>query len=71
MTSAIATFICHTDGKVTPDIWADPNATDPGSENARAIERLVRVCMKAQGAHREAIESAVNAAEQAQKEQAQ
>ena len=68
MTSAIATFVCHTDGKVTPDIWADPTATDPGSENARAIERLVRVCMKAKGVHREAIEAAVNAAE---KEKAQ
>lgn len=71
MTSAIATFICHTDGEVTPDLWADPHATDAGNQNAIAIERLVRVCMKAKGAHREAIESAVNAAEQAQKEQAQ
>ena len=69
--TASVTFVCHADGKVTPDLWADPHATDAGNQNAGAIERLVRVAMRAQGAHREAIEAAVNAAEQAQKEQAQ
>lgn len=68
MTSASVTFVCHADGKVTPDLWADPHATDAGNQNALAIERLVRVCMRAQGVHREAIESAVNAAEKEQKE---
>jgi hypothetical protein len=69
--TASITFRCGDNGRVVPDLWADPHATDAGNQNAIAIERLVRVCMKAQGAHREAIESAVNAAEQAQKEQAQ
>ncbi len=69
--SACVTFRCSTNGRVAPDLWADPHATDAGNRNALAIERLVRVCMRAQGAHREAIESAVNAAEQAQKEKAQ
>ena len=71
MITATVTFKCHADGRVVPDLWADPHATDAGNQNAVAIERLVRVCMKAKGAHREAIEAAVNAAEQAQKEQAQ
>lgn len=71
MTSASVTFVCHADGRVVPDLWADQHATDAGNQNAVAIERLVRVCMRANGAYREAIESAVNAAEQAQKEQAQ
>ena len=71
MITASVTFKCHADGRVVPDLWADPHATDAGNQNAIAIERLVRVAMRAQGAHREAIESAVNAAEQAQKEQAQ
>ena len=71
MITATVTFKCHADGRVVPDLWADPHATDAGNQNAVAIERLVRVCMRAQGAHRAAIESAVNAAEQAQKEQAQ
>ena len=70
MITASITFKCHADGRVVPDLWADPHATDAGNRNALAIERLVRVCMKAHGAHREAIESAVNAAEKAQKEQA-
>jgi hypothetical protein len=70
ITASVA-FKCHADGRVVPDLWADPHATDAGNQNAIAIERLVRVCMRAHGAHREAIESAVNAAEQAQKEQAQ
>jgi hypothetical protein len=69
--SACVTFRCATNGRVAPDLWADPRATDAGNQNAIAIERLVRVCMRAHGAHREAIESAVNAAEQSQKEQAQ
>ena len=68
MITASVTFRCHKDGRVVRDTWADPNATDAGNQNALAIERLVRVCMKAQGAHREAIESAVNAAEKEQKE---
>ena len=71
MITASVTFKCHADGRVVPDLWADPHATDAGNQNALAIERLVRVCMRAQGAHREAIESAVNAAEKEQKEQAQ
>lgn len=71
MIAASVTFKCHADGRVVPDLWADPHATDAGNQNALAIERLVRVAMRAQGAHREAIESAVNAAEQAQKEKAQ
>lgn len=71
MITASVTFKCHADGRVVPDIWADPHATDAGNQNALAIERLVRVAMRAQGAHREAIESAVNAAEKEQKEQAQ
>ena len=69
MITASVTFKCHADGRVVPDLWADPHATDAGNQNAIAIERLVRVCMRAQGAHRAAIESAMNAAEQAQKEQ--
>ena len=69
--TASVTFRCGDNGRVVPDLWADPHATDAGNRNAVAIERLVRVAMRAQGAHREAIESAVNAAEQAQKEQAQ
>jgi len=69
--AASVAFRCGDNGRVVPDLRADPHATDAGNQNALAIERLVRVCMKAQGAHREAIESAVNAAEQAQKEQAQ
>lgn len=68
MITASVTFKCHADGRVVPDLWADPHATDAGNQNALAIERLVRVCMGAQGAHREAIESAVNAAEKEQKE---
>lgn len=71
MITASVAFKCHADGRVVPDLWADPRAADAGNQNALAIERLVRVCVGAQGAHREAIESAVNAAEQAQKEQAQ
>ena len=71
MITASVTFKCHADGRVVPDLWADPHATDAGNQNALAIERLVRVCMRAQGVHREAIESAVNAAEKEQKEQAQ
>ena len=69
--TASVAFRCGDNGRVVPDLWADPRAADAGNQNAVAIERLVRVCMKAKGAHREAIESAVNAAEQAQKEQAQ
>jgi hypothetical protein len=69
--TASVTFRCGDNGRVVPDLWADPRAADAGNQNALAIERLVRVCMKAKGAHREAIESAVNEAEQAQKEQAQ
>lgn len=69
--TASVTFRCGDNGRVFPDLRADPHATDAGNQNAVAIERLVRVCMTAQGAHREAIESAVNAAEKAQKEQAQ
>lgn len=69
--TASVTFRCGDNGRVVPDLWADPHATDAGNQNAVAIERLVRVCMKAKGAHREAIESAVNAAEKEQKEQAQ
>ena len=71
MITASVTFKCHADGRVVPDLWADTHATDAGNQNAIAIERLVRVAMRAQGVHREAIESAVNAAEQAHKEQAQ
>lgn len=70
MITASVTFKCHADGRVFPDLWADPRATDAGNQNAVAIERLVRVAMRAQGAHREAIESAVNAAEKEQKEKA-
>lgn len=66
MIGASVTFNCLTDGRVVPDLWADPAAHDAASENARAIERLVRVAMRAQGKEREAIESAVNAAEKAQ-----
>lgn len=69
--TASVSFRCGDNGRVVPDLWADPNATDAGNQNAVAIERLVRVAMRAQGAHREAIESAVNAAEQAQKEKEQ
>jgi hypothetical protein len=69
--TASVTFRCGDNGRVVPDLWADPRAADAGNQNALAIERLVRVCMRAQGVHREAIESAVNAAEQAQREQAQ
>lgn len=69
--TASVAFRCGDNGRVVPDLWADPHATDAGNQNAIAIERLVRVCMRAQGAHRAAIESAMNAAEQAQKEQAQ
>jgi len=69
--TASVAFRCGDNGRVVPDLWADPNATDAGNQNAVAIERLVRVCMKAKGAHREAIEAAVNAAEKEQKEQAQ
>jgi hypothetical protein len=69
--TASVTFRCGDNGRVVPDLWADPRAADAGNQNALAIERLVRVCMKAQGAHREAIESAVNAAEKEQKEKAQ
>jgi hypothetical protein len=65
---ASVTFRCGSDGRVVPDLWADPHSPDPGDQNAIAIERLVRVAMRAQGAHREAIEAAVNAAERAQKE---
>ena len=68
MIAASVAFKCHANGRVVQDLWADPHATDAGNQNAVAIERLVRVCMKAQGAHREAIESAVNAAEKEQKE---
>ena len=71
MITASVAFKCHADGRVGPDLWADPHAADAGNQNAIAIERLVRVCMGAQGAHREAIEAAVNAAEKEQKEQAQ
>ena len=71
MITASVTFKCHADGRVVPDLWADPHATDAGNQNALAIERLVRVCMMAQGEERDAIESAVNAAEKEQKEQAQ
>lgn len=71
MITASVTFKCHADGRVVPDLWADPHATDAGNQNALAIERLVRVCMMAQGEEREAIESAVNAAEKEQKEPAQ
>ena len=71
MITASVTFKCHADVRVVPDLWADPHATDAGNQNALAIERLVRVCMMAQGEEREAIESAVNAAEKEQKEQAQ
>lgn len=67
--TASVAFRCGDNGRVVPDLWADPHATDAGNQNAIAIERLVRVCMRAQGAHRAAIESAMNAAEQAQKEQ--
>ena len=66
MITASVTFKCHADGRVVPDLWADQNAPDPGNQNAIAIERLVRVCMRAQGAHRAAIEAAVNAAEEEQ-----
>ena len=69
--TASVSFRCGDNGRVVPDLWADPRAADAGNQNAVAIERHVRVCMKAKGAHREAIEAAVNAAEQAQKEQAQ
>lgn len=69
--TASVTFRCGDNGRVVPDLWADQHATDAGNQNAVAIERLVRVCMKAKGAHREAIEAAVNAAEKEQKEQAQ
>lgn len=65
------TFVCRNDGGVRVNIARYPGTNEVAWENALAIERLVRVCMRAQGAHREAIESAVNAAEQAQKEQAQ
>lgn len=68
MITASVTFKCHADGRVVPDLWADPHAADAGNQNALAIERLVRVCMNAKGKHRKAIESAVNAAEQEQKE---
>lgn len=66
--TASVTFRCGDNGRVVPDLWADPRATDAGNQNALAIERLVRVAMRAQGAHREAIESAVNAAEKEQEE---
>ena len=69
--TASVAFRCGDNGRVVPDLRADPHAADAGNQNAIAIERLVRVCMKAQGAHREAIESAVNAAEKEQKEQPQ
>lgn len=69
MITASVTFKCHADGRVVPDLWADPHATDAGNQNAVAIERLVRVAMRAKGKARKAIESAVNAAEKEQKEQ--
>ena len=66
MNAASVTFCCLRDGRVVPDLWADQNAPDPGNQNAIAIARLVRVCMRAQGEYRAAIEAAVNAAEEEQ-----
>lgn len=64
-------FVCNNSGGVREEFSLDSGANEIATNIALAIERLVRVCMNSQGAHREAIESAVNAAEQAQKEQAQ
>lgn len=64
-------FVCNNEGGVRADFSRDSDANKIATDTALAIERLVCVFMGAQGAHREAIESAVNAAEQAQKEQAQ
>lgn len=63
MITASVTFNCHADGRVRPDVWANPSHTDPGTRNALAIERIVRVCMKAQGRAREGIAAAVDSAE--------
>ena len=71
MIVASVEFKFHEDGRFATFLWGDEDATDPGTESTRAIERLVRVCMRAQGAHRVAIEAAVNAAEKEQKEPAQ
>ena len=68
--TATVSFYCYASDRVTCDIGFQRNG-DKGTENALAIERLVRVGMRARGAHRKAIEAAVNTAEQAQKEQAQ
>lgn len=64
-------FVCNNEGGILADFSRDSDANEIATNNALAIDRLVRVCMRAQGAHREAIEAAVNAAEQAQKEQPQ
>lgn len=63
MITASVTFRCHAGGRVCPDVWANPEHTDAGTQNALAIERLVRVAMRAQDRDREKIEAAVNAAE--------
>lgn len=64
-------FVCNNEGGVRVDFHRDSDANEIATDTALAIERLVRVCMKAHGAHRAAIEAAVNAAEQEQKEKAQ
>lgn len=64
-------FVCNNEGGVRVDFQRDSDANEISTGTAVAIERLVRVCMKARGEHRAAIEAAVNMAEQAQKEQAQ
>jgi hypothetical protein len=63
-------FVCNNEGGVRVDFSRDYDANKIATNNALDIERLVRVCIKAQGEHRAAIESAVNAAEEEQKEQA-
>lgn len=69
MDVAEVAFVCNNHGGVRVNISRYADANEVAWENAAAIERLVRVAMRAQGARREAIESAVNAAEQAQKEE--
>lgn len=59
-------FVCNNDGGVRVDFQRDSDANEIATKNAIAIERLVRVCMAAQGEERAAIEAAVNAAEEEQ-----